>query len=125
MILVANENLWRSNADMKNSTAYNGMIRPGGQEGYRLPAAPAAIREEAVKGLPESRDPDRQTIPALLTLALIRCHYVPSAERTIRRWISSGIFPRPDISIGGKVRYWRRETVEGWIQTLAAEEKPQ
>jgi predicted DNA-binding transcriptional regulator AlpA len=55
-------------------------------------------------------------IPALLTLALIRKHYVPGGERTLRRWISSGIFPRPDISIGGKVRYWRRGTVEAWIE---------
>lgn len=56
-----------------------------------------------------------QSIPALLTKALIRCYYVPAGERTLDRWISSGTFPRPDIAIGGKVRYWRRSTVEAWI----------
>ena len=57
--------------------------------------------------------------PALLTLALIRRHFVPAGERTLHRWISSGAFPRPDISIGAKVRYWRRETVEQWIAERA------
>lgn len=59
------------------------------------------------------------TIPALLTKALIRRHYVPAGERTLDRWISAGTFPRPDISIGGKVRYWRRETVAAWIDAHA------
>lgn len=59
---------------------------------------------------------DGQVIPALLTKALIRRHYLPAGERTLDRWISSGKFPRPDIAIGGKVRYWRRESVEAWIQ---------
>jgi len=58
---------------------------------------------------------DRQAVPALLTKAMIRRHYVPAGERTLDRWISSGTFPRADISIGGKVRYWKRQTVEGWI----------
>jgi hypothetical protein len=62
---------------------------------------------------------DRQTPPALLTKALIRRYYIPVGERTLDRWISSGTFPRPDIAIGGKVRYWRRETVEAWIDAQA------
>jgi predicted DNA-binding transcriptional regulator AlpA len=57
--------------------------------------------------------------PALLTLALIRKHYVPAGQRTIFRWISAGKFPKPDISLGGKIRYWRRETVEAWIEAQA------
>ena len=64
---------------------------------------------------------DRQAIPALLTKALIRKHYVPAGKRTLDRWVSSGIFPKPDISIGGKVRYWRRESVEAWILAQAQE----
>jgi predicted DNA-binding transcriptional regulator AlpA len=55
------------------------------------------------------------TIPALLTKQLIRRHYLPASERTLDRWVSSGAFPKPDIAMGGKVRYWRRETVENWI----------
>mgnify|MGYP005850058823 CR=1 FL=1 len=58
-------------------------------------------------------------IPALLTKALIRKYYLPAGERTLDRWVSSGTFPRPDISIGGKVRYWKRETVEAWIDAQA------
>ena len=63
---------------------------------------------------------DRQTIPELLTLALIRKHFVPAGERTLHRWISSGQFPRPDIALGGKVRWWKRTTVENWIATQSA-----
>jgi predicted DNA-binding transcriptional regulator AlpA len=62
---------------------------------------------------------ERQAIPALLTKALIRRNYLPVGERTLDRWISSGTFPRPDIAIGGKVRYWKRETVEAWIDAQA------
>jgi hypothetical protein len=57
--------------------------------------------------------------PALLTKGMIRRFYVPAGERTLDRWISSGQFPRPDISMGGKVRYWKRETVEAWIDAQA------
>ncbi len=64
---------------------------------------------------PSSPAADVQTPPALLTKAMIRRYYIPAGERTLYRWISSGTFPRPDIAIGGKVRYWRRETVEAWI----------
>jgi predicted DNA-binding transcriptional regulator AlpA len=68
---------------------------------------------------PAAVAPDRQAIPALLTKALIREHFVPLGERTLDRWISSGTFPRPDISNGGKLRYWKRETVEAWIDAQA------
>jgi predicted DNA-binding transcriptional regulator AlpA len=61
-----------------------------------------------------------RTPPALLTLALIREHYVPAGERTLHRWIASGQFPKPDIAIGGKVRYWKKETVQAWIDAQAA-----
>jgi predicted DNA-binding transcriptional regulator AlpA len=53
--------------------------------------------------------------PALLTLAMIRRYYLPLGSRTVFRMISSGQFPKADISIGGKVRLWKRETVEAWI----------
>jgi hypothetical protein len=62
---------------------------------------------------------DRRAIPALLTKTLIREHYIPAGGRTLDRWISSGHFPRPDIAFGGKVRYWKRETVEAWIEARA------
>jgi predicted DNA-binding transcriptional regulator AlpA len=59
--------------------------------------------------------------PALLTKTLIRRHYLPIAERTLDRWIAEEKFPPPDIAMGGKVRYWRRETVEDWITQKAAD----
>jgi predicted DNA-binding transcriptional regulator AlpA len=65
------------------------------------------------------RPPTTAPVPALLTKSLIRQHFVPAGERTLDRWISSGLFPRPDIALGGKVRYWKRETVEAWIETRA------
>jgi predicted DNA-binding transcriptional regulator AlpA len=60
-----------------------------------------------------------ETRPALLTKTLIRKYYVPAGERTLNRWISSGRFPRHDIALGGKVRWWKRETVEAWIKAQA------
>jgi predicted DNA-binding transcriptional regulator AlpA len=57
--------------------------------------------------------------PALLTLAMIRRYYVPIASRTLFRLISSGRFPKADIGIGGKLRLWKRETVEAWIASNA------
>jgi predicted DNA-binding transcriptional regulator AlpA len=55
--------------------------------------------------------------PALLTLAMVRRYYVPIASRTLFRLISSGQFPKADIGIGGKLRLWKRETIENWIAT--------
>jgi len=54
-------------------------------------------------------------IPALLTSSLILRHYLPIGTRTFWRWISSRKFPRPDMAIGEKSRFWKRETVENWI----------
>jgi predicted DNA-binding transcriptional regulator AlpA len=58
-------------------------------------------------------------LPLLLTLAMVRRHYVPLAARTLFRMISVGAFPKADIGIGGKVRLWRRETIEAWIASYA------
>jgi len=60
------------------------------------------------------------TAPALLTLALVRRYYFPIGERTLFRLISSGRFPMADIRMGGKIRLWKRETVEAWIATNSA-----
>ncbi len=53
--------------------------------------------------------------PALLTLAMVRRLYLPVGTRTLFRMISAGTFPKADIGIGGKLRLWKRETVEAWI----------
>jgi predicted DNA-binding transcriptional regulator AlpA len=34
--------------------------------------------------------------------------------RTLRRWISSGVFPRADVAVG-KCQRWLLATVENWI----------
>jgi len=54
--------------------------------------------------------------PELLTLAMIRRHYVPLAPRTLFRMISAETFPKADIAIGGKTRFWKRATIESWIE---------
>ena len=56
-----------------------------------------------------------ESLPAMLTLALIRRHYLPVGTRTLFRMISAGTFPKADLALGGKMRLWRRETVEEWI----------
>lgn len=61
--------------------------------------------------------------PHLLTLELIRRLYLPIGERTLFRLISSGKFPRAEVRIGGKLRLWRRETIEQWIVTQAESER--
>lgn len=58
--------------------------------------------------------------PELLTLAMIRRHYVPLGARTLFRMIAARTFPKADIAIGAKTRLWRRETVLAWIQKNVA-----
>jgi hypothetical protein len=58
-------------------------------------------------------------IPALLDMRLIRQHYFPLATRTLSRWISAGLFPKADIAEGRKVRLWKRETIENYIDQKA------
>lgn len=59
--------------------------------------------------------------PDLLTMAMIRKWYLPVGERTLHRMISTRRFPRADIANGGKLRFWRRETVEAWIVEQAGQ----
>lgn len=58
---------------------------------------------------------EAMTRPELLTGEMICQFYIPIGLRTLRRWIASGDFPRHEIGMGGKVRLWRRSTVEDWI----------
>jgi hypothetical protein len=53
--------------------------------------------------------------PALMTMALVRKYYFPMGERTVFRLIATGQFPKADICMGGKIRLWKKETVESWI----------
>jgi predicted DNA-binding transcriptional regulator AlpA len=71
-------------------------------------------RKRTRPGITVAGEPPSDT-PALLTLAMIRQRYFPAGERTLFRLISSGRFPTADIRMGGKLRFWKRETVENWI----------
>ena len=73
----------------------------------------------------DERASDGTGPPALLTMALIRRHYFPVGERTVFRMISSGRFPVADVRMGGKIRLWKRETIEGWIATAAEQSREQ
>ena len=37
-------------------------------------------------------------------------------ERTLWRYISEGIFPPPDVSIGKKLRRWKPATIRSWVE---------
>jgi predicted DNA-binding transcriptional regulator AlpA len=37
-------------------------------------------------------------------------------QRTLWRWISAGVFPKPDLRLGTKVVRWRAETLTDWIE---------
>ena len=58
-------------------------------------------------------------IPRLLTLKLLRKHFLPAGERTINRMVSEGKFPKHDIVMSNKAKFWLRETVEAWIADRA------
>ncbi len=60
-----------------------------------------------------------EPLPALITMKMIRARYVPLAERTLFRMISAGKFPKADCQQGGKIRLWRRETIEEWIDSVS------
>lgn len=72
--------------------------------------------------LDAKRDSQPTDPPALLTLALIRRFFLPLGERTIFRMISAGKFPKADLSMGSKLRMWKRETVEAWIEAQVGAE---
>jgi predicted DNA-binding transcriptional regulator AlpA len=59
------------------------------------------------------------TPPELLSIKMIRQHFVPLGTRTLYRMIATGDFPTADISRGAKIRLWRRTTIEAWIEQNA------
>lgn len=40
------------------------------------------------------------------------------SQRTLWRWVSAGQFPKPDLSVG-RIRRWRAQTVQSWIESQA------
>jgi predicted DNA-binding transcriptional regulator AlpA len=74
-----------------------------------------ASTEQRTKGRRAVVDVSRSELPELLTKPMILKQFLPCGHRTLFRWMASGVFPKPDISIGGKVRYWRKSTILAWI----------
>lgn len=66
--------------------------------------------------MPGTNTSSSSSPPELLTLSMIRMHYIPLGLRTLFRMIAIGSFPKADIAIGGKTRFWKRSTVESWIE---------
>lgn len=60
------------------------------------------------------------TVPddGFISAATVRA-YLDVPDRTFRRWIAAGRFPRPDLRIGKSLR-WRRSTVLAWVAEKAA-----
>lgn len=58
-----------------------------------------------------------EPIPQLLTMALVRKHYVPLSPSTLYEMISKGTFPTSSMQVGRKIRMWHREVVEAWVET--------
>jgi predicted DNA-binding transcriptional regulator AlpA len=54
---------------------------------------------------------------------MIRRLYLPIGERTLFRMMAIGTFPKADVRIGGKLRLWRRATIEQWIATQVDAER--
>ena len=59
-------------------------------------------------------------IPALMNLTFIKKHFIPLGVRTIYRMLSEGRFPKADIVDGRKIRLWKRETIEAFIDGWTA-----
>lgn len=62
-------------------------------------------------------DPTRE----LLTMAMIRRQYLPLGTRTIFRMIATGKFPKADMAFGAKQRFWKRSTVQRWVDEQTAD----
>jgi predicted DNA-binding transcriptional regulator AlpA len=61
-------------------------------------------------------------LPAMLTREMICTHIAPIKERTFFKMLSQGRFPPADISCGGKVRLWKKTTIEAWMNAGKAVE---
>ena len=53
-------------------------------------------------------------IDRLLSAASV-CQLLDTRDRTLRRWISDGRFPKADRTIGRALR-WKMSTVRAWIE---------
>lgn len=45
------------------------------------------------------------------------CAHLALGERTLRRWISCGAFPKPDVRLAGRLLRWRASTIQNWIES--------
>lgn len=83
------------------------------------PPPPAEPKRATRRQAQERRQDYPPSPPALLTFDMVLFYYLPVDARTLQRWLSAGEFPRHDIAKGAMLKFWRRETVERWIQEQA------
>ena len=74
-----------------------------------------SLAQDQPSGIYAAASIKTEELPALINLKMIRNRYVPLSDRTIFRMISAGTFPKADVQLGGKVRLWKRATIESWI----------
>lgn len=66
-----------------------------------------------------AQEPTRSAVLPELCGTKVICRDVLGSEiseRTLRKLISSGRFPRPDVRLSAKLRFWKRETILEWIE---------
>jgi hypothetical protein len=64
--------------------------------------------------------PSSNPIKRLIPTRGVRERYGNAASRTIRRWVLSGVLPKPDKTINGR-HFWWLETLEAHERRLVAE----
>jgi predicted DNA-binding transcriptional regulator AlpA len=42
------------------------------------------------------------------------------SKRTLQQWVAAEKFPPADLRMGAKLVFWRRETVDAWLDEKAA-----
>lgn len=57
-------------------------------------------------------------LPELCGTKVIQQHVLGGevSDRTLRKLIACGRFPKPDVRLSAKLRFWRRDTVLSWIE---------
>ncbi len=67
---------------------------------------------------PANPDDGLESMDQLLRASRV-CRFLDCSDRCLRRWVSAGRFPRPDLKIGTTLR-WRKSTVEAWLRDAQA-----
>ena len=66
----------------------------------------------------EDTQPERQNGPVLLKPGTV-ADRLEIGQRTLWRWVSTGLFPRPDLRFGRKIVRWKAATLLAWVEVNA------